>query len=498
LNGEQIRSGFRIYTPIVTMAFIIIAFRIIFIPNTLVNILFPPLLVVFTFWQWSVIKRKVGVLPRSDMFYAWISLLVITVSSVMAWGGFVLMAVQLFIWWLFQLTAIQTITCCFHLLDEYEKKHILSKMSEAAKPGDMINVTWFYDLVRMSLVPIAGAMSVIWCIWLSADVFDLKETCAFIFMTPFVDVPNVCQLSLFKLVLVAELFFVFRYVSYLLKAVYKYYRLRSINEKILSSTDDDEEEDEMSEDERAKYLAERRAKRAEIARNSNFTLFNNVTAIIVWGFYFVFALVLLQVPQKGISIVTAGLATGVGFAMKDILNNFFYGIQLMAGRVRVGDFIECDGILGKVDTITYQSTQIVTPDGCVIAFLNSTLFSKNFKNLTRNHQYELVKIPVGVAYGTDVERVRALLLSELHELAESKNMAGRHIVDPKRPLGVAFSNFGDSSVDLLITMWIRVEDKVAFVARVKEMVYKVFNKNNIEIPFPQQDIYIRKVVEAGK
>lgn len=499
LNGSQIKSGFRVYTPIVMMAFIIIAFRIIFIPNSLVNLIFPPLLLLFSIWQWNVIRRKVNNLPRSDMFYAWISLAVIVVSAIMAWGGYVLMAVQLFIWWLFQLTAIQTITCCFDLLDVYERKHILSKLPDNAKVGEFINITWFYDLVRMTIVPIVGAMSIIWCIWFSADVFDLKDTCAFIFMTPFLDVKDVCQLSLFKLVLVIELFFVFRYVSYVVKSFYKYYRLRSINEELLSSVDDeDEEDDEMTEEEKIKAVEERRAKRAEIARNSNFTLFNNVTAILVWGTYFVFALVLLQVPKSGISIVTAGLATGVGFAMKDILNNFFYGIQLMAGRVRVGDFIECDGILGKVDSITYQSTQIITPDGCVIAFLNSTLFSKNFKNLTRNHQYELVKIPVGVAYGTDVEKVRTLLLKELHLLAESKNMAGRHIVDRKRPLGVAFSNFGDSSVDLLLTMWIRVEDKVAFVARVKEMVYKVFNENDIEIPFPQQDIYIRKVVDKEK
>ena len=104
---------------------------------------------------------------------------------------------------------------------------------------------------------------------------------------------------------------------------------------------------------------------------------------------------MLHIPAGAIETVSAGLAAGLGFAMKDLLENFFYGISLMSGRVRVGDYIECDGIRGKVESITYQSTQIITSDGSVMAFLNSALFNKNFKNLTRNNSYEFVKLPVG-------------------------------------------------------------------------------------------------------
>lgn len=92
----------------------------------------------------------------------------------------------------------------------------------------------------------------------------------------------------------------------------------------------------------------------------------------VWVVYFIIAIQTLKIPATAISVISAGLATGVGFAMKDLLENFFYGISLMAGRVRVGDFIECDGVRGKVESITYQSTQILTADGCIIAFLNSS------------------------------------------------------------------------------------------------------------------------------
>jgi len=201
-------------------------------------------------------------------------------------------------------------------------------------------------------------------------------------------------------------------------------------------------------------------------------------------------MMILEVSGKGISIVMAGLATGLGFAMKDLLENFVYGVILMTGRLRVGDYIECDGVQGKVESINYQSTQLITLDGCVITFQNAALFTKNFKNLTRNHGYVLVKIPVGVAYGTNVEKVRKLLVKSLESLAV-KNAAGKYIVDTKQGFSVLFDNFGDSSVDLFVVCWALVEEKAGLIARVKEVIYNTLNKNHIEIPFPQQDVYIR-------
>ena len=100
--------------------------------------------------------------------------------------------------------------------------------------------------------------------------------------------------------------------------------------------------------------------------------------ILVWGTYAIVTVSLLQIPTKSLSVITAGLAAGLGFAMKDILNNFFYGVQLMSGRLRVGDYIECDGVRGKVDSINYQMTQIAAEDGSVMAFTNSTLSNNDF------------------------------------------------------------------------------------------------------------------------
>lgn len=473
LKGNQVKDGFKVYTPIVLMGLIIIIFRIVFIPNALVNIIFPPVVLLFTIWQWRTTRSNASDIPRSDRYYTWISLFVMVASCIFAWVGFTLLAVEIFIWWIFQLTAIQTITLAFNLLDIYEerklKTNILAngiseeEMEKGISHGHYITKTWFYDLVHMALVPIAAAYSVLLCIYLAADVFDLAATCITIFMTPFLDVEGVIQLSLFKMVIVAALFFVFRYLCYVSKALYRHMRLEAFFRK----------------------TGDRLVRRNEI----NLTLGYNIITIVVWGIYIISAIVLLKIPKSGISIVTAGLATGIGFAMKDILNNFFYGIQLMAGRLRVGDYIECDGVQGKVESITYQSTQIITLDDCVMAFLNSTLFAKNFKNLTRNHSYELIKIPVGVAYGTNVEKVRSLIVEEVMNLQRTDKYE-RELIDPARGVKVLFNDFGESSVDLLVVAWVLVSEKVGYKSRAKEAIYNVLNKNGIEIPFPQRDLHM--------
>ena len=478
LDGNQIKSGFRIYTPIMLMGFIIIIFRVIFIPNRLVSLIFPPILLLFTLWQWNVIHRHNKNIPRSDIFYTWISLALMAISTIMSLSGYVLLAVQIFIWWLFQLAAIQTITCVYDLLKMYEKKYLNKKKSrylvEAGISGSMsnadtIHITWFYDFLIMAFIPVLGIMSFLYSIYWASDVFDLSGAVMNIYSHRIV-ITNICTLSLFRFALSAMAFFICRYLIYLIKMLYRHYKYKVIRKKNDGVV---------------------------LANNANLTLFNNLVTIIIWTIYFIFILKLFEVPATGISIVTAGLATGVGFAMKDLIENFFYGLSLMTGRVRVGDIIECDGIRGKVDSITYQSTQIATIDGCVIAFLNSALFAKNFKNLTRNHSYELVKVPVGVAYGVDVEKVRAMLAEGLKEL-NGKDKYGRNLIDEKHGVSVYFQDFGDNSVNLNVVFWVLVAEQFGVVSKAKEIIYNTLNQNNIEIPYPQRDIYIRQVPDEKK
>ena len=413
-----------------------------------------------------------------DIMYMHATSLVIFVSCVASWVGFSLLAVQILIRWTFQLAAIMTVTCIYDLMEMYEERFLLAKLDPELKAkkaqgidvtdelkalkkkmqhGDYISVTWIYDLFNRTLVPIVGVASVFFSIYWASQVFEMTSLCESFFRMDIINKENLIRISLDRLCVVATLWFIFRYLNYGIRGFYCHYR-----RKVLA-------ENEML----------------------NLTLARNVIGILCWGVYLVIVLVVLNVPWAGISIVSAGLATGLGFAMQSILENFFYGISLMTGRIHVGDYIECDGIAGKVESITYQSTQIVTADGCVIAFLNSALFSKNFKNMTRNHRYELIKIPVGVAYGTNVEEVRKMLTDALMPACLEKNADGMCITNvEEQPLKVAFVNFGESSVDLAVCIWMLVEEKVALTGRVKEIIYNTLNENNIEIPFPQRDVHI--------
>ena len=480
LDDKQIRAGVRSYTPFVIMAFLVIVFRMILIPNNLVALIYPPILLLFTIWQFRVMKKRVAKLPDSDLIYTIISFVVMVVACVASWLGYVLLAVQIMMWWMIQLAAIQTITCFYDLAKMYESRGLTRKIAEAKgdkirndaelqkyyrkiqpkmAKGEYIAQTWFHDCFLKALLPVMAVLSIPIGVYWASTIFEMTSVCRKIFFYVFLDKPGFIQLSLYKICLVLELFFIFRYLNYAIRSFY--------------------------------HMMRKRRKKDDKVQG-NVTLANNVIAILVWGLYAVAALMILQVPSSGISIVLAGLATGLGFAMKDLLENFIYGISLMTGRLRVGDHIECDGIQGRVESINYQSTQILTLDGSIMAFQNAALFSKNFKNLTRNHGYVLVKIPVGVAYGVNVERVRNMLVKGLEPVAV-KNDAGKNVVDTKQGFKVIFNDFGDSSVDLFVTCWVLVEEKAIVVAKIKEVIYNTLNKNKIEIPFPQRDVYIRHV-----
>ena len=106
----------------------------------------------------------------------------------------------------------------------------------------------------------------------------------------------------------------------------------------------------------------------------------------------------------------------------------------------------------------------------------------------------MLQIPFGVAYGTDVERVRTLVTEALKQL-QVKDKYGRDVVDPKRGVTVRFDSFGDNSINLTVLQFTTVDTHFTYAAQAKEIIYKTLNENGIEIPFPQQDIYVKSMPE---
>ena len=478
INGDTVKSGIKLYVPVLLLGFVVFFFRIVFLPSTVVNMIFPVLLLVFTIWQLIVNRRHNAAVPRSDVFYSWISFIVMAVSTVMAWMGYTLMSVQVLIWWIMQLTLIQTITVIYDLLHSYENKYI-------PKDAD-VRRTWFYDAVYKMVVPIAATISVALSIYWAAKVFDLTQWCEYIFRYKFVNQPGIIVLSLDRILACVAFAFIFNYIIYLFIQGYQLWKQNRAESLAISQY---EQENDVAVDEEIDIETviqdDPNAKDQVKAAAKAVTLSMNIIKYIGWGIYVYIVLVTLHVNRTGITFILTGLSTGIGFAMKDTLENLFYGLSLMNGRVKIGDVIECDGVRGKVKNINYQSTLVETNDGSVIAFLNSQLFTKNFKNMTRNHGYEMAKITVGVAYGSEIDKVRKMIIERISKL---------NCYDPNKGVQVLFQNFGESSVDLLVVVWVRVFSQVADIALVKENIYAVLNENGIEIPFPQTDLHIRTSV----
>lgn len=211
--------------------------------------------------------------------------------------------------------------------------------------------------------------------------------------------------------------------------------------------------------------------------------FVTLSSLFLWGLFVFTALIIMNANYNGLLMVMGGLSMGIGFALKDTIENIISGLSLMLGRLRQGDMIECDGYRGRVSSLGYRSTMIETLDGSIIAFQNSQLFNKNFRNMTRNHKFECSKVEVGISYGTDVERARQIVLETLSSLP---------FLSKVKKTSVVLDSFGDSSVNLGVWVWVPVMTKASSLSSVREHIYNAFNEHGISIPFPQQDLYVKE------
>ena len=239
MNGETVKSGIKLYVPVLLLGFVVFFFRIVFLPSTVVNMIFPILLLVFTIWQLIVNRRHNSNVPRSDMFYSWISFIVMAVSTVMSWMGYTLMSVQVLIWWIMQLTLIQSITVIYDLLHSYEKKFIPS--------GADVRYTWFYDAIYKMVIPLAATISVALSIYWAARVFDLTQWCERIFFYKFVNQPGVIVLSLDRILACVAVAFVFNYIIYLFIQGYQLWKQNRAEAKAISLYEQENDVDEDKE-----------------------------------------------------------------------------------------------------------------------------------------------------------------------------------------------------------------------------------------------------------
>lgn len=193
-----------------------------------------------------------------------------------------------------------------------------------------------------------------------------------------------------------------------------------------------------------------------------------------------------------LAIIAGALSLGIGFGLQNIVNNFVSGLILLFERpIKTGDWIEVAGIEGHVKKISIRSTLIETFDQADVIVPNSELIAGNLTNWMLHNMRGRIRVPVGVAYGTDTEKVKELLLQVANEHPDVIK-EGTIVPEPR----VLFMSFGESSLDFELRCFVQnIDRRRSIISDLNFAIDAIFREHDIEIPFPQRDIHI---VDSGK
>ena len=211
--------------------------------------------------------------------------------------------------------------------------------------------------------------------------------------------------------------------------------------------------------------------------------------LIAVGFYVAFQLV--GVDLSSLAIIAASLGVGVGFGLQNIINNFVSGIIILAERpISIGDRIEVAGVAGRVTKIQLRSTTVVTNDNITMIVPNADFISNTVTNWSHGDPKVRIRVPVGVAYGSDLKLLQRLLL-------EAAAQHPKALRDPS-PV-VLFTEFGDSSLNFELGVWTQemTATPIHFTSEMNFIIDQKLRENDIEIPFPQRDLHVRSGLPAA-
>lgn len=201
-----------------------------------------------------------------------------------------------------------------------------------------------------------------------------------------------------------------------------------------------------------------------------------------------FALSIAGIEFKNLAVIAGALSVGIGFGLQNIVNNFVSGLILLFERpIRSGDWVEVGDTRGYVKSINIRSTEIQTFDRADVIVPNSELISSQVTNWMLHDKIGRLILSIGVAYGSDVEKVRDILFGIIND--HSEVITNSHAITPPR---VLFLEFGDSSLNFEMRFFLKdISQRRTVTSDINFAIDKAFREANIEIPFPQQDIHIK-------
>ncbi|SDS22198.1 Mechanosensitive ion channel [Polaribacter sp. KT25b] len=214
--------------------------------------------------------------------------------------------------------------------------------------------------------------------------------------------------------------------------------------------------------------------------------FVSVFGYLKWFLYLIIFLIAMHTSGVNVTAVfaaSAALLIGVGLALQTLFQDIISGIFILVDQsVHVGDIIELEGKVGRVLDIRLRTTRAVTVDNKVLVIPNHLYLTNILFNWTENGTETRESVDVGVAYGSDVELVKTILLN----IAKSQPT----VLKNPAPM-VLFRDFADSSLSFRIAFTLKDSFDVRFTqSNIRFEIDKAFKKNNISIPFPQRDVHV--------
>ncbi|MDD3119611.1 MAG: mechanosensitive ion channel, partial [Victivallales bacterium] len=369
--------------------------------------------------------------PVIDRIFGWLTVIAGVINMILAMSGLAYIAFTLMLFWFIAVAGIQTGISITIQIRNYTADNSRNRI--------------MICLLLTLLMPLAWLVIIGSMIYWTAGLYSQQDMLLHILELKFIPEEKLLQISAIDLItaVVVAMFlrFIIATIRHLISIIY--------------------------------------GEKAEMGLIPTFLTLGNYLA---WGCYVIFLLILFNVQPNSILVVLGGMSMGVGFGLKEIVENFISGVILLAGKqLRPGDIIEFNGIWGKVRKVSVRATVVDTDDNAVITFPNSQVLSKDFRNWTLNRSIIREEINIGVAYGSDLKEVYRLLDEVLNN---------NHKVMKRPQWDILLSNFDDSQLTLTLRVWMNVLHRHHLGSELRLAIYNTFAANGIVIPFPQMDVHV--------